>query len=225
MVNIDLSKVLPSRAYEHLTGFLAAFLPGLFFVCSVVLARPDLVLGLAGKSEQTLALGHYATAAMGLFLAFVIGSGFILVDSLIQYFLTYAYQVKIFLYLQLCKWPLKQITQWLLTKPRWQSARLGNFHGRVVTRAAMGFQEWRRNQGCWFILARRLLAVRYGIESKDFKEDEWQALYENLGSMSAEDFRGSIMIIALHASGWAGLVAARIAPVLQNKYYLGFACF
>jgi hypothetical protein len=222
MVNIDLSKVLPSRAYDHFAVFLASFLPGLFLIFSLVLAKPDLVMGLASKSEQTLAFGRYGTAAMGLFLAFVIGSGFLLINTLIQYVFTYLYQLKVFIYLQLCKWPIKQITQWLLKKPRWQSASLSNFHVRVVTRAAIGFEDWRKFQGCWFVLVRRLLKVRYGIESSELKDDEWSVLYSNLGSITPEDSRGSMMMIAIHACGWAGLVATRLAPVLRNRYYVGF---
>jgi hypothetical protein len=225
MVNIDLSKVLPSRAYDHFALFLASFLPGLFFVFSIAFAKPGLISVLAAESEQSLALGHYATALVGLFLAFIIGSGFILVDTLIQYLLSYAYRFKMFLYRQLCKWPLKQVTQWLLTKPRWQTVSLGKFHGQVVTWGAIGFDDWRRYQSCWFVLVRRLLRVRYGIESRELKDDDWEVLYSNLGSITPEDFRGSMMLIAMHASGWAGLLAARIAPVLQNRYYVGFSLF
>jgi hypothetical protein len=222
MVNIDLSKVLPSRAYDHFAVFLASFLPGLFLIFSLILAKPDLVSALASKSEQSLAFGRYGAAAMDLFLAFVIGSGFLLVNTLIQYVFTYLYQVKVLLYLQLCKWPLKQITQWLLKKPRWQSATLSNFHVRVATRAAIGFDDWRKFQGCWFVLVRRLLKVRYGIESSELKDDEWSVLYSNLGSITPEDSRGSMMMIAIHACGWAGLVATRLAPALRNRYYVGF---
>ena len=31
-----------------------------------------------------------------------------------------------------------------------------------------------------------------------------------------------MMMIASHATGWSGLVAARIAPALHNVYYLAF---
>jgi hypothetical protein len=55
MVNIDLSKVLPNRAYEYL----AAFLPGLFFELSIALANPDLVVRLTANVEHSLTVGHY----------------------------------------------------------------------------------------------------------------------------------------------------------------------
>jgi hypothetical protein len=102
MVNLDLSKVLPSRAYDHLGIFLSSFLPGLFFVFSLIIARPDLVSRLASNSAQSLSAGRLAVGAMGLFLAFVIGSGFILVDTMIQFLFGFLYQIKLFVYLRLC---------------------------------------------------------------------------------------------------------------------------
>jgi len=221
MVNIDLSKVLPGKAYERL----AAFIPGLFFLISVVLANPDFASGLAAKSERSFAFGRYGTVGLALFLAYVIGSGFILVDALIQYLLGFAYQFKIFIYRQVCKWPAQQIAKWLLTKPKWRRPFVSKFYTHVVSIAAAGFEDWRKFQGCWHVLARRLLKVRYGIEPNDLKDNEWEVLYSNLGTITPEDLRGLIMMIALHASGWAGLVATRIAPSLRNRYYVGFCLF
>jgi len=225
MVNIDLSKLLPGQAYDRLTTYLASFLPGLFFVLSLAFARPDIVAGFAANSERTLSLGPYATGLIGLFIAFVIGTGFILVDSFIQYLLGYAYRTKTYIYLRLCRWPLRQITQWMLAKPRWRTASLSNLYARIANRGAFGFDDWRKYQGCWVTLASRLLKARYGIEPQNIKDDEWAALYSNLGSITPEDARGRMMMVAAHASGWAGILASRIAPVLRNRYYIGFSLF
>ncbi|SRR6266849_2776327 len=221
MLNIDLTKVLPNRAYEHL----ASFLPGLFFVSSVLFANPGVARGFSTNSDPGLLLGRYGIIATIAFLAFVIGSGFILVDAFIQFVLFYVYRLKMSLYRLVCRWPLRQLTQWLLTKPRWRSPWLGNLHGLVSTIGTVGFEEFRAQQGCWHVLARRLLQVRYGINIQDFKDDEWEVLYSNLGTPTAEEWRGSMFLIACHATGWAGLTATRFAPVLRDRYYIGFCLF
>jgi hypothetical protein len=221
MVNIDLSKVLPSRAHEYLVGLV----PGLFFVLSLAIGNPDLIARLAANSARSLTLGPFVMLGATLFLAFVIGNGFILVVSLIQYLFGFLYQFKLLVYRLFCKWPLQQITRWLLTKPRWQRPWLGHFNTRVVITAAVGFQDWRRFTRCWFVLARRLLRVRYGMEPRDLKDGDWEVLYRTLGTVKPEEIRGSSMMIACHATGWAGLVATQIAPFLRNKYYIGFDLF
>jgi hypothetical protein len=43
-----------------------------------------------------------------------------------------------------------------------------------------------------------------------------------LGIWSPEDLRGSLLVISLEATGWAGLAATRVAPALDTKYYLYF---
>ena len=80
MINVDLSKFVPKGAHEQL----ATFIPGLFFQVSILLASPDLVSRLAAETERSLNLGRYTTLAIALFLAFVIGGGFVPVDSMIR---------------------------------------------------------------------------------------------------------------------------------------------
>jgi hypothetical protein len=162
---------------------------------------------------------------MVLLMAFVIGSGFILVDTMIQFALGLFYPLKMYFYRELCKWPLRQLAQRMLKKPKWQRPWVHNLCYKTSTIAVMGFEEWRKFQGCWSVFARSLLKQRFGVEYHDFQGDEWQPLYWNLGSMTPEDFRGSVFIIACHATGWAGLVASRIAPDLREKYYLALCWF
>ena len=67
--------------------------------------------------------------------------------------------------------------------------------------------------------------MRYGVNFNDLENDDQAVLYWNLGRMTPEEFRGSVILVACHAAGWAGLVASRIAPTLQTKYYIGFCLF
>ena len=75
---LDLSKVVPDRAYELLAGFA----PGLFFLFSILLANPDLVARAIGGAQQQFSIGRYATLAIGLFLAFIVGNAFMLMSTL-----------------------------------------------------------------------------------------------------------------------------------------------
>jgi hypothetical protein len=43
--------------------------------------------------------------------------------------------------------------------------------------------------------------------------------------MTAEEFRGSVTVIACHAAGWAGLGATCVAPALRDRYYIAFCLF
>ena len=211
--------MLPSRAYEYL----AAFLPGLFFMFSIALANPDFVLRI---EQRSLVFGRYAIFGMAVVLAFVIGQAFIFIDTLIQWLFSYAHRVKILFYRKVCEWPLRQFSSWLMAKPQWQRyPAIAHFHFRVSRIASTGFQDWRAFQGCWHVFARRLLKVRYGIESTALKDDELGVLYSNLGTLTSEEFRGSMVLIASHATGWAGLVATRIAPSLRNRWFVGLSVF
>jgi hypothetical protein len=40
--------------------------------------------------------------------------------------------------------------------------------------------------------------------------------------LTAQEIRGGILIIAFHATGWAGIAAIHFAPALNNTYYIGF---
>jgi len=77
----------------------------------------------------------------------------------------------------------------------------------------------------WVVLARRLLSVRYGIKPEDVTGDNLGVLYWVLGSPTPQDMRGNLILIAIEATGWAGLLATRIAPSLQIKYYFYFCAF
>jgi hypothetical protein len=84
---------------------------------------------------------------------------------------------------------------------------------------------WQSDYKCWYVLASKLLKVRYGVNPEELSGDEWIPLYWNLGPVSYEDRYGYVMLIIFHAIGWAGLGASLIAPALRNSYYIGFCLF
>jgi membrane protease YdiL (CAAX protease family) len=84
----ELGKVLPTKIYANLIGLI----PGVFFGVCILLGNPELICRLALQSRETLGFGRYADLAVASFLAFVVGSGFILVATLIQFTLGLLYR-------------------------------------------------------------------------------------------------------------------------------------
>ncbi len=215
------SKIVPERFYSYL----AAFMPGLFFVISVFFGNPVLV---CEWLNRTFPLGRSTLITIALFLAFIIGNGFMLIPTLLQYFLFKpAYKVWWMLWRQFCVWLLWPVVRWLLSKPPF--VRIPEARDLQEYVLDIGFsirpEEAQRLWSCWLTVAARLLTVRYGIKSEDLHQDQWGVLYSILGRWEPEDVRGSLLVIALEATGWAGLAATRLAPALRTKYYLYFIAF
>jgi hypothetical protein len=222
MVNLDLSKVLPEDPHNYL----APFLPGGFFVVSILIANPKLVSQLAANSQQSLEIGHYVMLGIALFLAFAIGNGFVLLVGLIDFLLSGLYRLVRFFWKELCRGPLQRFSVWLITKLKkqgWRQMWAIKFNRHMQT-VVCGSEEMKNIVSCWHIFGRRLLETHYGIDLTDVRQGEWDVLYWTLQSPTAKERRAgrSVMIIASHATGWSGLVAMRIAPALHNRYYFAF---
>jgi hypothetical protein len=221
MINLELSKILPSRPYI----FVAAFLPGLFFEISVILANPDIPSRLLVNFEKNFPPNIYILLFIGLFLAFAIGNGFLLLVSFITYVFGFVYRFLKSLWKQLCRWPLRPLSGWLLAHPKFNRRWL-NYLNRYFFFTGYGESpEWRRIVGCWGTIAEHLLRSRYGIDPQKFKPQDRSALFRVLGTATPEESRGLLSMIATHATGWSGLAAIRIAPALRTKYYVWFCLF
>ncbi len=221
MLNVDISKAVPAKAFDYA----AALMPGLFFEISVLLANPSLVQRIVAGSGLAYGLGHYALLAIGLILAFIVGNGFMLLVQLIQQLLGYAYRVGRFLWKQFCKWPMLPMLEWSMNKPwlnrrHWIVALLKYAREKVFVDYS---EELRNVYPCWHLAAEALLRKRYGIDPRETQKSEWEGWYSSLGRPLAADVRGSVLMMASHATGWCGLAAAQFAPVLRSKYYLGFS--
>jgi hypothetical protein len=219
------SKIVPERFHSYL----AVFLPGLFFEISLLVGNPALVSGFHDQLERSFAFGSTTIVLIALFLAFVIGNGFMLIPGLIvHFFFEPVCKVWWFLWRRLCVWPLKRIDDWLLSKPRLvQIPEVLDFHRYVID---LGFKtrpdEAQSAWHCWVTVATRLVSKRYGIKPQDLNDDhQWGVMYWILGVWKPEDTRGSLLMIATEATGWAGLMASRIAPALRNRYYFYFVGF
>ncbi len=221
VVSKVLSNVIPPRAY----AYLFALIPGVFFEVSILLGNPSYVLQLVQKSRAGVALDRYMLLAIALFLAFVIGNGFMLLVGLIQRLLGLVHKVRVFIWRQFCKWPLAPFTNWIRRKPFWSKRYwVHEFGNYVIEKAAPdrpGVPTALRK--CWARFAKPILETVYKIKAEELDQEEWDALYGNLGTLTPTEIRGSVFMIASEATGWCGLAAGLFAPALRNRYYLGFA--
>ncbi len=220
MINVDLSKAVPHRAFVYL----AAFLPGLFFEICLLLGNPGLIAKLVSDLQRAINPGGYLMLGTGVFLAFVIGNAFMLVVALIQHLLGYVYRFWFRLKHAFCKQILLRFLSWVVNQPfgRWPS--LMRLHRYAHAKAFPPNDELRDIGKCWWMLARKLLKDRYGTEP-GLVQKEWEVLYWHLGAPTSEDVFGSILVMACHAIGWSGLAAVRFAPALRGEYFFVFCIF
>jgi hypothetical protein len=213
------SAVVPPRAYTIMIGLL----PGLFFEISILLANPAMFCELIARAKDGFGLGHYELLGVSLVLAFVIGTAFILLVTLIQRLLGYVYRLCAWIWEEFCRWPLCPLIVWLsgnlwLGRRQW----FRDFSLSVQIRASgRPWDEGTRK--LWAITARRLLKVKYGIEPQDLHQEEWNALYWTLGTLAITDVRGHMTMIVFEATGWCGLAAMLFGQELRNQYYLAFS--
>ena len=230
---VFLSKVIPENPYTYV----AAITPGLFFEVSIFLGNPSLISRLAAEPQQIFAIGRATSIVIALILTFIIGYAFVLIPVLVQYCLRRLYWVWWFLWKRFCSWVLIPFLGWLMkpAPPKPGAPVKVPFLARQKTVHALNRyafditsdtpEQVQRARQCWVVFARRLLSVRYGITPEDLTDNDLGVLYWILGSPAREDLRGNLIMIALEATGWAGLVATRFAPALQTRYYFYFSAF
>jgi hypothetical protein len=77
----------------------------------------------------------------------------------------------------------------------------------------------------WDALVRQLLLKCFGMAEEILAAASFEPLYKILSEPTPEETRGSVLVNASEATGWAGLLAATFAPTLRNKWYMLFAIF
>jgi len=80
---------------------------------------------------------------------------------------------------------------------------------------------------CWGQVASAQMESRYGIVIKGtVPAKEWSTWYDVLWVPTPLALRGDMVGMALHATGWCGLLTALLlTPALRNCYYIGFSLF
>jgi hypothetical protein len=242
MVNIDLSRIVPDRALD----FLAYFMPGFFFELAIAIGNPALVQSIGARFYDHVPM--YLAVAIASFAAFVIGTAFMLLDTFIRFVWAFIYRSRGRAWVRLWKWMARQLSaainayaapsttnaSWWQWRPRWWKSRLiPKLCGYAYRKGFPRDQVEEQINWCWHVLARQLLKVRYGINVNDglhgnefLDGDHFQYLNAVLGAeRSRKEWRGELLLVTVHATGWAGVVAMRIAPVLRNWYFRGLCYF
>jgi hypothetical protein len=217
MINLDLSKALHPRFWDYLP----AFMPGLFFEISIFLAFPQQI-------HDRLAPAHlerYLQIIIALVLAFIIGNAFMcwvrLLQMVIRFTARVGIQIRAKLWVKLLDYFL-DVRRFSPSMPPARPGRIRRFlhaaqiKARSVQPALVGIQQ------AWGKAAIQLLKRRYGIAPPDpiLGENEWRAWQSVLGMPKPKIYRGIAFVNATQATGWSGLAAARLAPVLRSSAFL-----
>jgi hypothetical protein len=171
-------------------------------------------------------LERYIQLIIALFLAFVFGSAFMawvrLIQSLLHSLTRQGIRVKGAL--------LRFLTNPKYFPPPMPPKSVGKLR-RFIQKAHLAntlpSPELDGLLSAWSKACVRLLKVRYGIEPPKpiGGEFEWAAWRSVLGLPKSKQFRGLILINAIHATGWAGLAAARVSPSLKTLPYISLCEF
>lgn len=216
MLNLDVSKAIPRTALIYLT----ALIPGLFFEVSILLGNPELVGHHLAKTQQAIPLSPYLQLVIALFLAFIVGTAFMLFVGLIQLVLCYLHRLLFILKEELTRCALFPLLNRLFRYRFFASRQRFNLlRNRVAGRVADPERPQRVATQAWHKLAGKILQQRYGLDLRDLAE-EWEFLFWSIGTPTDVEWRGHLLMIASEATGWCGLVATLLAPALGNRYYL-----
>lgn len=213
-------------------------MPGLVLEISILLANPNLARQLALRTQESFGFGHYLTLFVGLFLAFVIGNTLMLLVALIQWGNGHVYNHSRLSWELLERHALLPVLTRLThprpasapnttppparTPPKWISAlyvRTLTHVRRLASTEPTDAYLW------WESLAKRLLHRRYGLREEDLPHASFMPLQTVLTVPTREEIRGSLLVNASHATGWAALIASKFAPALRANWYITSAFF
>ena len=221
-----MAEVLSGVLHPRVAEVLAGFLPGLFFEGCVALACPQKLQAVLTNSR----LDHASQIFLALLFAFILGSALMLWVRLIQRtFLFIATQFHwfrtIFVEKHLNAWANKwqqKSTKGLQPGQKPPSPPLWVKFARRAWRK----QEQYRGLSTaikenWELVASALLK-RYGVSAPRRINSLWA---NAIGGMRSDELRGFPLIMSLHAVGWAGLAAIRLAPNLSSLAFRSLCWF
>jgi len=215
-----LSGVLHPRVADALSGFL----PGLFFETCLLLAEPQQTKALLAAARLDRPTELFIT----LLLAFVVGNAFIFWVRLIQIFLRIVFGAFH------SWWPVLVEYRLIISANTRQSRADQKLQPGQQPRMLLSVRlarwaysiELNRRANREFIQgaggeAATALLKRYGVE----RPRNALVWINVLGAISPQEMRGFTLITSLHATGWAGLCAAYLAPELFALPFLALCAF
>jgi hypothetical protein len=224
VISLELSKIVPRDGY-----YFAGVIPGLFFELVVALANPGLVAEMVYRLQVNPHVGKYSELAITLFLALIIGHAFMLLVLLIQYLLGLIFRTCRRIAFGFEKHVLLRLLNWWFkpgAKPKKHALWLIRVNQSI--RSRIFFPEATPGFLWWWAMAKRLLLVRYGLKEEELPSISRDAapLQMVLTTPTVNEVRGSLFMIAVHATGWSAFTASLFAPMLRDfGWYFVFCAF
>jgi len=224
MIKIDVSKAIPPRLGTYLLGII----PGVFFETSIAIGNPYFAASVIARVHEIYPFGPYTLLALFLASSLLIGQGFFLLawiaDLLITtIFVLWRYAIRVtfgsqWIYRFFGKLqgnPPKQnrFIRLLSRLIFWARRREFSLKARPVLK-------------CLHIAVRRLLKVRYGVETTHHlqsDDSEWGVWYSVLGEPLKRFQEGYMASRTALGCGFAGLTALYALPALRGKYFIALS--
>jgi hypothetical protein len=221
MIKIDLARTIPPRLAAYLIGIV----PGVFFESSVAIGNTHFAASVISRVREVYPFGPYALLALFLASALLIGLGFIIAAWIADVLIVSAsalwrYAIRITLGSQ---WLYRYFAKLQGIPPkqnlpiRFLSRMIFWARGREFSTAARPVLK------CLHVAVRRLLKVRYGIDSSDVgqsDDSEWGTWYSTLGKPLKGLQEAAMASRTFLACGLAGLTALYALPSLRGRYFI-----
>ena len=221
MIKIDLARTIPPRLAAYLIGIV----PGVFFESSIAIGNTHLATSAISRVREIYPFGPYALLALFLASGLLIGQGFIITawiaDLLIAFvFALWRYSIRVTLGSQ---WLYRYFAKLQGIPPK-QNLLLRSLSRLIFRARGREFSSAARPVlKCLHVAVRRLLKVRYGIDSSDvgqWDDSEWGTWYSVLGKRLKEFQEAGMASRTFLGCGLAGLTALYASPPLRGRYFI-----
>jgi hypothetical protein len=211
----DLSK----PPHPQIIDLFVPFIPGFFFEISMFMADPELL-----NSSRLLGLGQYSRVALFIFGAYFCGLTAMVISTFLLRGISQLYRI---LHLYVVRRLRMFEVRIMHERPSNTEAHKGiryRFASSLQKRRMRIEHSYKTISSVWVVSAMRLLDYRFGINALEvqFTSEQLDAWRAVLGTPTEPEIRGSSLVRALGASGWAGLLARHIAWPLHHFHYLTF---
>jgi hypothetical protein len=235
MLKVDFTKIVAPNALV----FVLTFMPGLFFIGALAIAKPGILSSLITPLQSALPFGSYAVVFGVLFAGFVIGAAFVTFVGLIRHFIfRCGWHFWYWLEPRLWKYVVLPICHRLLTvplpgpnspppkpKPIWMRTWIHRVQRKAIDKTSPPNPAEDPSFRWWEVVAKQLVRRRCGLEEKDLPAVSLQPLRDALTEPTSRELHGDVMFICLHATGWSALAATYFASTLRTRWFFLFAFF
>ena len=194
------------------------FAPGFVFELLVVAGNPSYISTAQKLFPVSSGFALYLHILIAAFLAFLFGGIAVIWVQVTRSCMRLVYgRVR-----HMREWWLESATPKVGGGPKRMAAWRTALVSRLLQRDALESQQREAAMAAWCDVAARLLKGKYGIEPpKELRDQQkWGIWFGLLGWPGGPELRGSSLVRAFHAIGWAGLAAIHFAPVLETRLFV-----